>query len=418
MDRKFAEKINLLVILFVASIVVIYNKLNYMYNILIVAIICLVYLSYLIQNSYNKIFFKTKEFFLVVLLTISCMISTFYNFNILGLEKILIIFLPLMISIIIVLLHGYKYLLKFLKVSLNIIMIFNLFGIYEILTKQNVFFRFLNEGLQGDKISFQTTYGYDEFRVYSVFGHPIIFGNILVVFFWVCIILERNMYKKVIFSIIILLNLYFTKSRSSWLAFVGILILYCINRIIYNKRHNKVLKIKINYIFISNFTAIICGFLLYKSGVIRKIYDRFMIIQLGDGSKIQRVVTMGNIISNWVNSNLFVKLFGNGYDTVKDFMMNNQVLMQGFQYTDNQYMTMLYEFGIISVVVYLIILFLCVKRMILSENKFEMLVIIIFIGISINMFFYECFAWKPIIMLLILSLSLLCLRVEDINSKI
>ncbi|URZ14841.1 O-antigen ligase family protein [Clostridium felsineum] len=421
MNRKFILKINLLVILFIASIVVIYKKLNFMYNVFIIIIICLLLFSELIKNFNlsRRISFKIKESCMVSLFIFCCFLSTIYNFSLTNTGKLLIIFLMVPITIIIVIKYGYEYIVKFLKASLNFVVLFNFVGIYEILSKKNIFFEFLSESLQGDKISFQTTYGYDEFRVYSAFGHPIIYGNILVVFFFICILLEKSTYKKIVFSSVILMNLYFTKSRSSWLAFFVILILYLINRIIYNNKNNKKLKLKVNYIIAFDFITILVSFLLYKSGVIKKIYERFMLIELGDGSKIQRVVTIGNIINNWINSNWFIKLFGNGYDTVKDFMMNNQVLMQGFQYTDNQYMTMLYEFGVISVVIYIIILIFYIKKIIFTENKFEILMSIIFISISINMFFYECFAWKPIIMLLILSLTLLCLKfTNNINEEI
>lgn len=65
---------------------------------------------------------------------------------------------------------------------------------------------------------------------------------------------------------------------------------------------------------------------------------------------------MINVFENL--SNNFKNIFlGNGLKTSGDFMRKNSVVLNGFGSMDNQYMTMIYDLGLIFTIVFCVYIF-------------------------------------------------------------
>jgi hypothetical protein len=297
--------------------------------------------------------------------------------------------------------------------------ILNIVNIYEIISKRSIFYSLINNDSKYWQIAYFNT---DLFRTFSVFIHPIVYSVFLVCLFWINIYLKKqNKFYRYISIILILINLYFTKSRSSWIAFFITIFIYksidILTKIRSKKfciKNSKILKYFVGIVLIIIFSLIFKNYIIM---IFDSIYSRFIIAtsdSYQDGSRIQRLGTINLISSYMFKSGIINLMFGSGFGTVQNFMVNHTVLISGFTTTDNQYLSFFYEFGLFGLLTYLIVVLLAIVKLVFIDNKrsLDSLNVYIFLSISISMFFFESYGWTDIFIILLFSMVMLCIKID------
>ncbi|WP_415522930.1 O-antigen ligase family protein [Clostridium sp.] len=209
-----------------------------------------------------------------------------------------------------------------------------------------------------------------------------------------------------------MINLFFTGSRSSWIALVITLIIYYF-KIIISKIINSDFKITYKKIYVSIFIFLLSVIILfifsnYILSVINIILQRIITAtnnSYGDVSRLQRLGTIRIIYNYMLNNGIVNFLFGNGFKSVNIFMLNNPVVISGFSTTDNQYLSFFYDFGFLGLLLYIIIIIYSViiffKNNILNINNLS---ILCFLTISVNMFFFNSYTRYNVLIFLIVTM--------------
>lgn len=296
-----------------------------------------------------------------------------------------------------------------------------LYGIVEFFTGENIFFQYMNLSSAFYKKQFEI---YGVVRVSTILGHPIVYGTFLICLFWITYFLKEKyfiFFSRKISFILILINLILTQSRSCWITFIFTILIYYASNV--KIRKTKIKKRNIVVIFI----LIIVIFILNKiiGEVIYFFIDRFNDIFTSDGkaSLLQRTGAIGLILEIIKSSNIFQNIFGHGLFASGELLLSNTIFIQGFTSIDNQYVTMIYEQGIATFIIYILLLIFNTYRYFRYINKFgekfQKISYFIFLTISINMFFYEAISikWYSISMLLMISMGALGIKVNMSNSN-
>lgn len=238
---------------------------------------------------------------------------------------------------------------KGMKMILSIIVISALYGIIEALVSYNVFEQyFAADYIRG-------YYGTALYRIASIFMHPIACGQVFLIGFWLAAFFYEK-WKRVSCLIIIALGIYYTKSRSIWGGLVfSIAILMLVKMIEFLAKH-RIQKRKLIYI---PFT-VVCIYFLYKMGVfdtiINSIYERIMAAS-GSTSELARqsmsIYTLNYMIHN---ASVLQKMFGYGMDSSKSWIYKSGAFVKAYDAIDNSYLTIMYEFGLVGLLTFVILI--------------------------------------------------------------
>jgi hypothetical protein len=423
------KKINWLFLLFITTILCNFIYVNRsFYEIYILIFFSALFFLYSKSNYYKIVYDKKillfTFIFIIESLTIS-LINIYYNDSYWQFFKFLLIYLIFFIIIILIKRYGDNYIKKFYQCFLYFLDVINIINIYEIINKRSMFYTLIADN--GAKQWQVPVFGTDAFRTFSVFLHPIVYGNFLVCLFWVNIFpIRKNKIIKYISGILILVNLYFTQSRSSWIALSVTLLIYLINIFIdkvkilkFDMKINNIIKFICIILFIAFFSAIFNNDILV---VLNKMYSKIITAtsdNYNDPSRLQRLGSINVIYRYMTNNGVINFLFGNGLGSVEKFMVNNTVLISGFTTTDNQFMSFFYEFGFIGLGSYIIIIILSLVKLFKKtySGYLYKLSTYVFISISINMFFYESYGWLDVFFMLIFSLAVMCISSIEIKKK-
>ena len=281
---------------------------------------------------------------------------------------------------------------KGMKMILSIIVISALYGIIEALVSYNVFEQyFVADYIRG-------YYGTALYRIASIFMHPIVCGQVLLIGFWF-VAFFYDKWKRVSCLIIIALGIYYTKSRSIWGGFIfSIAILVLVKMIEFFLKH-RIQKRKLLYI---PFTMIFVYF-LYKMGmfdtIINSIYERIMAAS-GSTSELARQ-SMSMYAINYMihDASMLQRLFGYGMDSSKSWIYKSGAFVKAYDAIDNSYLTVMYEFGLVGL---LTIVILIVRKIIecfcknKSTTKLNSASIMAIVACAIPFYFYDFYGWLPI----------------------
>lgn len=303
------------------------------------------------------------------------------------------------------------------KIYMGLMFILNLLAIlniYQMIFKRPILINYLNL-LEN---SYSYNFGTSLYRTFSVFGHPIIAGIFFSALFFINHYL-MNSNIKYLLQIIVLMNIYSTMSRSSWIAFLmGLVILIGFR---FSSLNGKTSIMKKNvtykrlvYILIS-FLIIGIGLLMitpYLSGFMTQIVSRFgdsISKNSTDYSNLQRTETIKLVVRHMLKSNFINLIFGNGFNTSSSFMVANPIFIKGFSSTDNTYLSILFEYGLLGVLflLYLIIKLIYKFFTISKTNRIYELSFICTVVISVNAFFFEISGWPTVSIFLAFCLSVL-----------
>lgn len=417
--KKLSIGNNIIFLLFFTSIFFDYSRINRIYTVLYFAALAYIVVDIiqLYKRKVGKIQYSKK---LLILLLIFILLTSFMTgalIRIIGLLQVEILYKTYIYIVLVcfkLYLHGEKYIRDFYKWFVVLINTFAIINLYEIVTKKSLFYQFLEKGIYTD----MTIFGTNAFRTFSIFEHPIVYGLFLVILFW-CNKFIINNKLKYILQANIFVNIFFTQSRSAYIALAITLVIYYF-KIIFDKCKNYkfVTTYKKIFAFISTIvisTILICIFYKDIGYILSNITDRFITAtndSYGATSRLQRLGTISVIIDFMQTNGVANFLFGHGFSTVQQFMLTHQIVIIGFKTTDNQYITFFYEFGFIGLLLYVLILIASIIRFFKSTNIFSMnnLSILCFWTISIAMFFFESFGWKDVFIFMIIIMVFICAK--------
>ena len=286
---------------------------------------------------------------------------------------------------------------KGMKMILSVIVISASYGIIEALVSYNVFEQyFVADYIRG-------YYGTALYRIASIFMHPIVCGQVLLIGFWL-VAFFYDKWKRVSCLIIIALGIYYTKSRSIWGGFVFSIAILMIARMVEFFEKHRIQKRKLIYI---PFTMV-CIYFLYKMGmfdtIINSIYERILAAS-GSTSELARQ-SMSMYTLNYMihDASVLQKVFGYGMDSSKSWIYKSGAFMKAYDAIDNSYLTIMYEFGLIGL---LTVTILIIRRAIecfcknKNTTKLNSASIMAIVACAIPFYFYDFYGWLPIYILFI-----------------
>src|SRR5699024_1705719 len=134
----------------------------------------------------NKLLIN-KDIMIIFTLFFIMIFTTIMNID--GIEefskliKLFILIINLVIGLECALLFGKGYIDKGFCIINNIMMILNIEGIFEFIRKSNIYVEYIkNIKVKNWHI---WSFGTDSYRNFSVFTHPIVYANILILSFWI-----------------------------------------------------------------------------------------------------------------------------------------------------------------------------------------------------------------------------------------
>ena len=286
---------------------------------------------------------------------------------------------------------------KGITMILRIIVISAIYGIIEAVVSYNVFEPyFVADYIRG-------YYGTAFYRIASIFMHPIVCGQVLLIGFWL-VAYFYDKWKRVSCLIIIALGIFFTKSRSIWggLVFsIAIVVLVKMGEFLTKHRIRK------RELFYIPFTMV-CICFLYKMGmfdtIINGIYERILAAS-GSTSQLARQ-SMSLYTLNYMihDASVLQKIFGYGMDSSKAWIYQSGAFVKAYDAIDNSYLTIMYEFGFVGL---LTVVILIVRKIIecFYKNKITTKLnsasIMAIVACLIPFYFYDFYGWLPIYILFI-----------------
>lgn len=226
-------------------------------------------------------------------------------------------------------------------------------------------------------------------RHYSVYSNPLLYGSFILIAFHFVYYLVKNIYLK---SFLLLLCVYaciLTYSRSSWVA---LLITWLVS-ILFGK--NQKLKIR-KFISRCIFVVILFVVLITFGSQIEAVFDEAFIIVTGKFADVMQstsaIFRIEAILYLWSKSSVLSIIFGHGVGATMALISNSVISISRFGTSDNQYITLIYDYGLIGIF-WITKLMQLVFRSAFSNQKIynielKMLSIIV-LSLMITGFFFE-----------------------------
>lgn len=265
--------------------------------------------------------------------------------------------------------------------KLNSIIVFGActFGTYELIMRYNPLIRYF----QKDYIS--DLFGMSQYRVCNIYSHPIIYAHLLLIAFFVTLFTYKRGIAKKIILLLIGIQLLFTQTRSAWIIFaIAVMVLMLRKHKIPRKKLSKI-------IFTVLLTICLLLFLNYEYGFTQIIADRFLYLKADNVSFTQRIGSIAIIIKSYFSGNIFQIFFGFGNRASAYLMRSITISIAGFSTTDNQYISLIYNFGVCALLFLVDFFIKLIKIRKCSDICF--FTMICSVGM---MFFYEGLYW-PIV---------------------
>lgn len=294
------------------------------------------------------------------------------------------------------------------------------FGIIEYLTRQNFTLRFI------DSNSYYQDYLKVNGRIFSIFQHPIGYAVYLNAAFVISLIYP---FKKkgydILYKIGIVINIYLTQSRT---VLVALVIAFVLSKTLNGAQIRKTQEKK--YISRNKIMILgLCGLIVLALCLLNYKYisAAFVHIYSSIASKFSmkdQGVRLG-ILKNYVlylkRLNLKQIIFGKGVGYSYNWMRYNGVpsnMGLWTETTDNMYITMLLDGGILAVVIFLWLPFNVIKKMFKNKemSKEQIIGCINILLISFEIFLLEGLFWNTIFFIFALSISSVFIEDNKIES--
>lgn len=345
-----------------------------------------------IRNNSFSDFISNESFvvFLLVLTFVSTMINTITSD-----KNIIHLYLQQIPIYAAILLFGYELPFegndKAIKAVEKVIVFFMLgnaiYSVIEHHLRSNIFepFFLTEHGVYSGAINY---------RVASMFVNPIPFGTALIIGIWITIDLKKNSMLCKVYVAVMLLALYYTKSRSAWLSLLVCFILYCIRKL-----HER--KLSRHYILLLLLLPVVITSIYLSAPWFRQIVldviERFSTAEINSVSKTQRLGSIYYIFQRIYNEFDLVKFFiGHGAGESTAAMLQTTIDIKNFSTTDNQFVTILYDYGLIPLLSILYYMFKLIKTIITTSSKTHLFICLSVMGYWLGSFFYESLIWSNV----------------------
>ena len=135
-------------------------------------------------------------------------------------------------------------------------------------------------------------------------------------------------------------------------------------------------------------------------------------------SEGQRIGSIIYILKDFIfNSNFIQMIIGHGYLASCDKMLQVVIVIENFSTTDNQFLTILYDYGLVGL---LITIGFIVKNLIhvLKNKNMDMFYIhLALLGFWVNSFFYESLRWSNVFTIALFLIGVLIYSNENIKHQ-
>jgi len=260
-------------------------------------------------------------------------------------------------------------------IILSIIVCF--YGFFEYYFQNNYLYgELLRKSMKGYEA---LTYS-DQFRIFTTMGHPLVTSNALLISFFFLISLYHagnisNKYVVVIFSVILIVSLILTGSRSGLLLlFLGVLLTFS-------------KKITVKNIFILLSFVMISAGMLFLTSQGKFIIERFMSREglLSSAVRLQSVFSIGDIIKS---SQWFDATYGKSRD------LSDSMILKGVSF-ENPWLMIIVDAGVVPAFICIISFFFIIFSLFRSARTGSEKVLAITTLLSICMLSgYSSFAEK------------------------
>lgn len=294
--------------------------------------------------------------------------------------------------------------ISLIKWMRNFGVIMGILGCYEFFTKTSIFSKLI---AVESRVIMQDALGTYGARVRLIFIHPIICAAYLV-FFFLCLIYVPYSNNKInlMAGTCLLFSLAGTQSRSSWISFFVVAFLFVIlekKAIVFKLDKNKMFSIMAG---ILGFGLIYVMFKTSLDNMFYHLYERWAEgLNAENSANYNRVSMIKMGIKIWLDADWKNKIigFGDGYSLA--YLKMHAI--RGWNIAvDNQYVTLLVDYGLwgvgfaVEILVCSVIKFFCAKEKI-HRCGYAML-----IALWISTFFYEMLTWTYITILISISILL------------
>lgn len=266
----------------------------------------------------------------------------------------------------------------------NLICISAIYGTIETIIKYNPLAKYVSivnwlDAMNALVTRYQPSSFYLHYTYYAFF---LLFGFIILLIFP-----YKNKLVNIGACILILEQLFFSKSRMGWITFAILILFYCI--ISYKGR------IKKGYLYFFAFFLVMMIVVIFaKPELIKEFnasiihrFSSFKIYGMLDGSLGQRWGTLLNY-PKYLFKYPIKALIGTGYESISNSFLKEFSYFRGYNTVDNQYLSLLVESGIIGGILFLIAMIAYVKRCWNQNNNMGVFCKMIFILIAIQAITY------------------------------
>ena len=278
----------------------------------------------------------------------------------------------------------------FFKVIRNFMALCSILGIIEYVTKFQFYQGFISVDAVARTYQIYGIPGTPDYRLILFFAHPIYFSVFLTVFLIILMYIPFN--KKIVnifFEFIGLICLILTQSRSSWISFMIILILYLL-------ASNKIKKINLRYIKEIFISIILMAMLIYILGYISPAFfqnlskafiDRINALlispETASGARLANLSLL-----NYISNSLII-IFGGGNGYALGLLKAHPTVNGWNSAVDNQYLTFFIDYGILGLFIFLCFCIKCFKILFVSKDKIDKMIILSILSILITGYFFE-----------------------------
>ena len=416
-NRDISKKIklNFIPIMFIVAIISRMFAVSYVWYVFLLG--CLSYFLISNQKMFAGILYRTR--YLIILFAIIA-INTFGTHldsgNSVRYTLVLVSFLlTILLGACSYLSYGQEYIKRGLLKTNIIIFISAILGLYESIIQDNplkphmpIFFH-------------ANTVGTDLYRPSSFFTHAIPFSNILLVGIVINNVLVKNKMKRFISNIIYVYVLFTTGTRSAWLILVLLIVVGAIRPIINN------ISFTLNQLIIY-LTGVVAGamalfFTAPGQNIVLTITERFGRLTGDDHGTVsldQRTGAIDFVLDNFFGTfSLIHWLFGYGHRATRILMGQVVIVLENFLTTDNQWLAMLYNYGLIATIMLIIFSVRKIKRFLFTKDPVYRCCFLILLTCLAAMFFYELFNWETVnvFMMLVIGVFIAFSHKEEIENK-
>lgn len=276
-------------------------------------------------------------------------------------------------------------------------------GIFEEVTKFNITKYIGNQ-------DYVNQYLIRDGRVISIFSHPIGYAIVLTFFFLIALYFPyKSKNKQSTYIILILINLLCTKTRMAMIAVI-IVAMICFVK---NHKLRNLFSGKINctvnslmYLVVIFLLAVACVGIFHDKIVAFLDSIVYRLIQMFTGREQGiRLGVIANYLTGLRTNSVSGIIFGKGTGYASTYMMENPIYywnevgdrIAWGETTDNMYITILMNYGVIGLCMFLRVLISAIRKIVNTTDKMVLFGCSGLIAMFFDLFFFEGLYW-PVVM--------------------